>query len=247
MKIRLWQSGEFIGMKSLTEALRLSAGDKRIALVGAGGKTTILFALAEEVRERGKKAIVTTSTHIRRPEHFFITDEDIEGLSAALDGQGIAVVGSGDPGRKLCAAPEKFMAKAAGLADVVFIEADGSRMLPVKAPAAHEPVLRGDEQLVIAVAGMSALGKPIEAVCHRPEQVTAILGRKPSDCLEPGDIAVLLSDPRGGRKLVTARFAAVLNQVDTEEQLREAAVCAAMLEQRLPAGCPVLALGREPV
>ena len=245
MKIRLWQAGKFIVMKSLTEALQLSAVDRRIALVGAGGKTTLLFALAEEARSGGKKAIVTTSTHIRRPDHFFITDDDIEGLSAALADQGIAVVGSGDPGRKLCSAPETFMAQAAGLADVVFIEADGSRMLPVKAPAAHEPVLRGDEQLVIAVAGMSALGRPIAEVCHRSERVTAILGKEPSDTLVPADIAVLLSHPEGGRKLVPARFAAVLNQVDTGEQLHAAELCAALLQQRLPEGCPVLAIGRE--
>ena len=38
-----------------------------ISLVGGGGKTTIMYALAEIFREEGKKVIVTTSTHLQTP------------------------------------------------------------------------------------------------------------------------------------------------------------------------------------
>ncbi len=245
MKLWLWQDGNFMVRESLTKALQISDKDKRIALVGAGGKTTLLFSLAEEAREQGRKVIVTTTTHIRRPDGFFITDDDLIGLKAALVRQGIAIVGSGSVEEKLGAAPVKFLAQAAGLADVVLIEADGSHMLPVKAPAEYEPVLRGDEQLVIAVAGMSAIGKPIADVCHRPKQVMAILGKTSSEPLVSEDIAVLLSDVRGGRKDVPARFAVVLNQVNTPEQLQQAVLCAAVLQQRLPEKCSILAMGRD--
>ena len=36
-----------------------------ISLVGGGGKTTTMYALAEIFREEGKKVIVTTSTHLQ--------------------------------------------------------------------------------------------------------------------------------------------------------------------------------------
>lgn len=38
-----------------------------ISLVGGGGKTTTMYALAEIFREEGKKVIVTTSTHLQTP------------------------------------------------------------------------------------------------------------------------------------------------------------------------------------
>ena len=38
-----------------------------ISLVGGGGKTTTMYALAEIFREEGKKVIVTTSTHLQAP------------------------------------------------------------------------------------------------------------------------------------------------------------------------------------
>lgn len=35
------------------------------AVVGSGGKTTLIHRLAEEYRAQGKKVFVTTTTHMR--------------------------------------------------------------------------------------------------------------------------------------------------------------------------------------
>ena len=48
------------------EKLRLEPERHRVvALVGAGGKTSTLYALAREARAAGLTVIVTTTTHIR--------------------------------------------------------------------------------------------------------------------------------------------------------------------------------------
>ena len=54
------------------------------ALIGGGGKTMLLYTLAEELRRRGT-VIVTTSTHIRRPEQYPVLPEGgKDAVAAAL-------------------------------------------------------------------------------------------------------------------------------------------------------------------
>ena len=64
-------------------------------------------------------------------------------------------------------------------ADAVFLEADGAKGLPCKAPAAHEPVLLPQSDILLAVAGLSALGRPLEQVCFRAPLAAALLGVAP--------------------------------------------------------------------
>ena len=57
--------------------------------------------------------------------------------------------------------------------DFVLIEADGSRMRPIKAPAEHEPVIPPGATLVVPVMGIDALDLPLAEAAHRPESVAA--------------------------------------------------------------------------
>ena len=103
-------------------------------------------------------------------------------------------------------------------ADTVLLEADGAKHHPCKAPAAHEPVLLRSSDIVLAAAGLSAVGKPLQDVCFRLEAASHPAGRaarrRPST---PALLAKLLADDAGGRKSVgTRKFYAVLNQADDE-------------------------------
>jgi hypothetical protein len=51
---------------SLTEALGIEAREM-ISLVGAGGKTTLMFRLAKELSLSGKRLVTTTTTKILEP------------------------------------------------------------------------------------------------------------------------------------------------------------------------------------
>jgi molybdenum cofactor cytidylyltransferase len=101
--------------------------------------------------------------------------------------------------------------------DWVVVEADGSRMLPVKAPASHEPVIPIGTTLLVPVVGIDALLKPIAEVAHRPERVCAITGLAETDGLTPAALAELLTSPEGGLKNASsaARVAVLINKVES--------------------------------
>lgn len=171
-------------LKSTGLSELLGVGPGLTAIIGGGGKTSLLYALAEELNARGS-VIVTTSAKIRRPEHLPVADpESLEALSAALKAASPLCLGSPWPENKL-AAPALPWAALPRAADYVLVEADGSRGLPAKAHAAHEPVIPPEAGNVILVLGADAFGRPISQVCHRPERFAALAGAEPDAPLTP--------------------------------------------------------------
>ena len=185
------------------------------ALIGGGGKTTLMCTLAEELRRRGT-VVVTTSTHIQRPEQYpVLLSGGAAAVSAALAAHGAVCVAGETAEGKLTAPDPVLLEYALRRADAVFLEADGAKHFPCKAPAEHEPVLLPECDIVLAVAGLSALGKPLAQCCFRLEQACALLGVPPETPLTPPLLAKLLASEAGGRKGVAERrFWAVLNQAD---------------------------------
>ena len=183
-----------------------------VSLVGGGGKTTLLHAMAAHGARKGWRVLASTTTHIQRPKEPLLARTNAE-LAALWTSGNYAVAGAPAPDNKLTQPPqlERWMAQA----DAVFLEADGAKHLPCKAPAAHEPVLLPQSDFVLAVAGLSAVGKPLQEVCFRLETACTLLGVPPETILTPELLAKLLADEQGGRKAVGARhFYAVLNQAD---------------------------------
>lgn len=84
--------------------------------------------------------------------------------------QGTYVV-AGTPAlhEKLTILPEQIRNTWISDADITFLEADGAKRLPCKFPAAHEPVILPQSDIVLAVAGLSALYRPLGEVCFRVE------------------------------------------------------------------------------
>ena len=188
-----------------------------VSLVGGGGKTTLLYAMAAHCACKGWRVLVTTTTHILQPTNGLWVQTDAE-LAALWSTGRYVVAGTPAENGKLTAPAEPRLSHWMALADAVFIEADGSKHFPCKAPAAHEPVLLPQSDVVLAVAGLSALGRPLQDVCFRPEQACRILDAAPETILTPALLARLLCSEQGGRKLVENRqFYAVLNQADTPE------------------------------
>ena len=185
----------------------------RIALVGGGGKTTLLYALARQAVDTGAKVLVTTTTHMWPHPGILLADSRV-GIEEGLRRRGVAMLGKLGNAGKVGGMEdaEEYLA----LADVVLAEADGSRSLPLKAPAEHEPVIPMWAEAVIAVAGLDCVGEKISQVCHRPEQVCRLLGKAMDERVTPRDAAAVLSSLDGGRKAVEDRaFRGALNKADT--------------------------------
>lgn len=155
----------------LHELLGLPEREKHVvSLCGGGGKTTLMYALARETKALMPTALFTT-THIMPP-----SDEDVvlslpfsEDVCRAAWREG-KIASSGvflAKERKFGAPEEEAMRFLCREAKAVIIEADGARRLPVKFPAAWEPVIRPETTHTIVVAGLSALGKNPAEIVHR--------------------------------------------------------------------------------
>ena len=178
------------------------------AVIGSGGKTSLLRALGEELPGR---VILCTTTHILPfagiPLYTGASAEELAGLLAK---ERLVCTGRSGAEGKL-SAPALSMGELAGLADHVLAEADGSRRLPLKAHAPHEPVIPPESGQVICVVGASGFGRRIEEAVHRPEIFCRLTGA------EPGGLATPALAARGIAREGLARRVFV-NQADGPEE-----------------------------
>lgn len=209
-------------MKSLLHELGISLQHRVISIVGSGGKTTLMYALARECANQGEAVMVATTTHIKRPNEpdFLLADLQNVQLTAGK----VTVVGENTANEKLKMPSPKMLTELCKSADRVLIEADGSKMLPIKFPNETEPVILPCTDFVIAVAGLSALGKPLSEVCHRAHLAQDMLGIQPEQLVTPEIIANLLI--KGYRRWNPA---IVLNQADDRITQKGAVQTAALL------------------
>ncbi len=200
---------------NLIQALQISEEPELVAFTGGGGKTTLLFALA---RQLPGKVLLTTTTRMfaaqidaaasflsaricRYPDLEPLDNEFPAHAKWILIGPPQADKVTGVP----LALPRELLARPD--IDFVLVEADGAKMLPIKAPAAHEPALPLGVTLVVPVAGMDALGAPIQEAAHRPELVARLLHKQLQDALTAADFATLLSSSRGRSERCAGRRA----------------------------------------
>lgn len=210
-----------------------------ICLVGGGGKTTVMYELATAWVACGRKVLVLTSTHILQP-----ADGSFAADAAAVQNlwqQGrYAVIGTPELSTgKLTAPPQGLYNELQPQADVLLCEADGSKHHPCKVPAEHEPVLLPDSDIVLAVAGMDALGRPLAQACQRPQLAAELLDCSAEKIIDAQILASLLLSEQGARKNVGARaYYIVLNKCDLittaqQEEIRQQLLAAGMDEHRI--------------
>ena len=141
----------------------LEIGPGLTALIGGGGKTTLMYHLAAELRQQGT-VLVCTTTKIWPPAHLRVCTEEGT-LREELRRRGIACAGMpAEQGKLTAPAIDGWET----MADFVLVEADGSAGRPFKAHADWEPVLPEERQATVLVMGADGFGKPISRMAHRP-------------------------------------------------------------------------------
>ena len=204
-------------MRTLTERLKLTNA-RTIALIGAGGKTTLLWRLAGEARARGETTLVTTATHILRPApgqcDRFVSPVDEDELRAALACGGLTCAGYPDANGKCTGLLPALFATGQAAADRVLYEADGAKRLPLKVHRADEPVLHPATDAVVLVLGLSALGRPVRETVHRWELCGA-LRERPDAAVTADDIVLLAREAIRAAGLTPVHTRIVLGQADT--------------------------------
>lgn len=209
--------------QGLAAALGLNPGEL-VAFVGAGGKTTAAWRAMRELVARGERAVFTTTTQIFKPSGGDVPMIlDPEPSATQIDrilGSGryaILAAGLGESGDAEQAAQSPYPAEPAKLVGLAvrvvnrlaeqtpgvtwLTEADGARGRLLKAPAEYEPVVPSEADRVITVAGLDAVGRPLdETNVHRPEIASRLLGIDEGTLITPAMIAALMRHPLGGLK-----------------------------------------------
>ncbi len=160
------------------------------ALVGAGGKTSLMFFLAHQLVASGKTVITTTTT-----------------VGSRIDGTTSKLKGIDDDKLAVCCQ----------LADHVVVEADGAAGRAIKAPESWEPAIPQNSDAVIFVLGLDCLGKPAhEDIIFRINRFCEITGLKKGDTIGPEALATLACHSNGGMKNVRKQnsFLVYLNKLD---------------------------------
>ena len=155
-----------------------------ISVVGSGGKTSLIKRMAQEYCEQNKKVFVTTSTHMHIEPYTLLSD-DADTIVHELERTGFVMAGLAEGIKIFPVSPETYE-KVCSHADVVLVEADGSRCLPLKFPNSTEPVIPDNVDEIIVVCGLFAMGQPAKAVCHRLELV--------KNCLQIEDDTVMTAE-----------------------------------------------------
>ena len=214
---------------NIIEVLDLNTTKKHlISIVGAGGKTTLLYSLAKELRKSNKKILLSTTTHIFIPPKDIYDDMYINSDRKALlkyaesiRNNGIYVLGSQitDEGKikgiDISLVDELFNLQ---VFDFIIVEADGSKRKPIKAPAGWEPVVPEQTTINIGVIGLDSIGMTAnEENVHRLDEFCSITQCSPGDEINEVMIAKLIDHPQGLFKNTPtqAKKVVLLNKADS--------------------------------
>ena len=209
----------------LTDALEVKRGQV-ISIVGAGGKTTAMFRLANELASQGWNVVTTTTTMIRREKRseLILIEADQETLlekarSALTEHSNITLAsGFSEAEGKLVGIDPATVDALVALpqVDAVIVEADGAKGRSLKAPAPHEPVIPSSTAILVAVAAVDIVGRQLdESTVHRPEIVAKLAGAELGETITPSLMSAVLLNPQGGLKNAPpkARVIPLINKV----------------------------------
>lgn len=222
----------FTKARSLWDALSLDfKKHMTIAFAGGGGKTSAMFALADELADSGKEVIVTTTTHIYCPLDRNVIPADRAGMverylasrrkRVASKAGFVVVTGQQAPDGKLKGLPPEETRKLAEITDVLLVEADGAKQLPIKFPGQEEPVFPDNTDVVIGCMGLDCIGRSYGEMCFRRELSAQVFGqeRTAEEEITSEDGARILLSFQGTRKGTEKKqYRILLNKADDKSR-----------------------------
>ncbi len=177
------------------------------AVVGAGGKTTVVSKLGAVAVSQQRPVVVTTTTKMGSeqvaPWNPYYGDDLALGESHMVEQMKCGQMGSwfqAIAGHKVIGLePELLDTLHARHPDwSIVIEADGAKTKWLKAPKPHEPVIPTNTVTTIAVVNMQVLGKELtEDYVHRIEEVQTIMEIPLGDTITPEGVVRLLRHEKG--------------------------------------------------
>jgi probable selenium-dependent hydroxylase accessory protein YqeC len=233
-------------MTSLREGLMLEDGGI-VSLVGGGGKTSLMFKLARELSAAGDAVLTTTTTKIFKPTadqtgSLILSGSVSKALKQAEEllnkySHITAVAGRLPESDKLIGFEPGIVEEFwdSGLFQWIIVEADGAAGRPLKAPAAHEPVIPDCTQRLVGMVGLDAVGQPLNnRLVFRPELFARLTGIQQGSIITETAIADVLTCENGLFRGLSRRVTRIgfLNQVDVKGNFAAGRRVARILDQR---------------
>ncbi len=224
-------------MYHLCKELGIKRGDL-ISIIGSGGKTSLMFQLARRLCNSGESVVTTITTRMEPLPAYLgakaVLSEDFAPERPCCDGLPFVVGGFDKADGKFFGPSKEFInSRLLNGGNIVLAEADGSAKKALKLYRIHEPVFTGMETKVIAVVGMSALGKNASNdYIHR----LSLLGRGAADrTIDEDFIETLLFMKNGYLDVAgTKAVCLVFNSISADGQLAAAVKLAAAVSLRYP-------------
>lgn len=139
-----------------------------LSIIGGGGKTTLLNTLFKRASAR-YSTLYTTTTHVMAPDFVPVF------YKQAPVKQSIALfrrdLGAGKA-KGIAVSDLNAIYQRADY-QLILCEADGSKGLPFKAYAEHEPALSQHSDILCIVIGCDAFYGSVQSVVHRPQYINA--------------------------------------------------------------------------
>ena len=245
-------------MVSLREGLMLESGGV-ISLVGAGGKTSLMFKLAHEFSISGESVLTTTTTKIFEPEPdqsscVIVSDSVTRLLDQAQKRINkhphitMAFDRQPDTGKLIGFGPDVVDALwKRHLFRWIVVEADGAAGRPLKAPAGHEPVIPACTSCLVGLAGLSGIGQPLtDQWVFRPERFAELAGISRDAAVTETAVANVFTHKNGLFKKAPAAAARIvfLNQADTPGTRAAGRRIARLLTEKINTGLKRVVIGR---
>ncbi|HPY36673.1 MAG TPA: selenium cofactor biosynthesis protein YqeC [Clostridia bacterium] len=207
------------------KALGISRGIT--ALIGGGGKTSLLMRLAQELSSFGTVIVGATAKMYPPQGMCLVVPPDEAALKQAMTANRLVCAGRLTSKGKITL-EDGDVPMLGRLADYVLLEADGSNGRPLKAHALHEPALPEGVEKTVLVIGIDGLGKPISLAAHRPELYAKILNKDLAHLVQAEDAAKVAA-------VEALHDCVFINKVENEAAVKLSFALAAMLY------CPVAA------
>ena len=245
-------------MDTLREALMLGNGGI-ISLVGAGGKTSLMFRLAHELEKAGESVLTTTTTKIFEPTSDQSTGLIVsESVPTMLEKARQLMTGS----RHVTAAAERLHDKkklrgysSAVIQDIwesrlfrwIIVEADGAAGRPLKVPADHEPVLPACTSVLVGMIGLNCAGQRVnDQWVFRREQFSRLSGLADGSVITESAIISALEHKKGIFKNAPAEAVCIafFNQADSTQNLAAGRDIAQAIIKRPKTGLARIIIGQ---
>jgi len=178
-----------------------------VSITGSGGKTSLIKLLSHAFKDDGKKVLISTTTKIQAPGCFdFGADAYLGKYGGYEPKEGNITYYAMDYGVKEKRCMPEDLEEFFPSYDVVLLEADGSRSLPLKYHSGRDPVVLPETDVTLMVMGASGFMHGSSEVCFG----------YPSNAIADFDFFQMLIDSEEGvLKRAKGKKAIIINQCDS--------------------------------